>query len=67
MRLLTPFIRRRRKGRWCHRGEMVGREWSSKMLMFQGEEYKGHAYFGKGKEHTWHLLVPAWRGDWRMQ
>jgi hypothetical protein len=41
VRLLVPFIGRRREGRWCRGGVMTNCEWSSLMLHFWGEERKG--------------------------
>jgi hypothetical protein len=40
VRLPVPFIWQRREGRWCRSGETTDDEWSSSMLLFQGEERK---------------------------
>jgi hypothetical protein len=34
---------------------------------FKEKRGRGSVHFGRGKEHTGRLLVPTWRGDWRMQ
>jgi hypothetical protein len=52
---------------WYHGRETVDGEWSYSMLLFQGEERKGSAYFRRGKEHGRRLLLPKQRGNQRMQ
>jgi hypothetical protein len=45
MRLPTPFIWQRREERWYRGREMIDSEWSFSILLFHGEERKGHRLF----------------------
>jgi hypothetical protein len=49
VRLPIPFIWPRRAGRWCRSGETTDDEWSSSMLLFQGEERKRQCPLWKWK------------------
>jgi ribosome modulation factor len=65
MRLLTPFIERRREGRRYSGGETVNRV--IQCFHFREKRGRGSAHFGRRKKHARRLLIPTQKGNQRMK